>query len=181
MAYDRLPVVLQTYFATKLMQYKPLPVGSPQYYENLNITYSQGAINSAARRQYDTNTSLFWADLDGMPLVRASCRLLAPSGAAGNAVSLHFSDNLHVSATNVASMEPLAVVQAPRRSMGTTSPSPRACCPATPPCWLPLNCLPGWAQLNSTPMSSAGEPSSLSCSDCCCGGPRPERDCLEGA
>lgn len=89
-AYYRLPVVLQAFFATKLAQYKPLTVGSPQYNENLNITYSQGAISSTARRQYDTNTSLFWADLDGMPLNHASCRLLASSCAGWQCRELTF-------------------------------------------------------------------------------------------
>ena len=131
-AYDGLPVVLQTVFATKLTQYKPLTVDSPQYYENLNITDSQGAINSTARRQYDTNTSLFWADLDGMPLGHAAC--------SQQPVQLAFLW-AYISVTTYTSVlqlwpqwSLLLMVQAPRQSMGTTSPSPRACCPATHPC-----------------------------------------------
>ena len=45
-------------------------MGSPEYLDNYNFTYTQGAKNSQYRAPYNTNTSLFWADLDGAHLAR---------------------------------------------------------------------------------------------------------------
>lgn len=59
----------QAFFASKLTEYKPLQLGSAEYFDNFNTTYTLGSVNSSHRRAYDTNTSLFWADLDGnLPL-----------------------------------------------------------------------------------------------------------------
>jgi hypothetical protein len=56
---------LQTFFSTKLTQYKPLDLNSAEYADDFNTTATLGSKNSTARKEYDTETAWFWADLDG--------------------------------------------------------------------------------------------------------------------
>ncbi|CAL8465032.1 g4567 [Coccomyxa elongata] len=69
----------QTFFSTKLTQYKPLDLNSAEYADNFNTVASLGSKNSTARKQYDTETAWFWADLDGTSTVNGHYYTIAKS------------------------------------------------------------------------------------------------------
>ncbi|EIE20494.1 acid phosphatase/Vanadium-dependent haloperoxidase [Coccomyxa subellipsoidea C-169] len=69
----------QTFFSSKLTQYKPLDLSSAEYANDFNTTATLGSKNSTARKEYDTETAWFWADLDGTSTVNGHYYTIAKS------------------------------------------------------------------------------------------------------